>query len=530
MRSLIALFLCGVSAFTLLTGCGGGNSGVLSPLTDAGSEQTLNFGSLTTRVAGTAQPPVTSSGSGSTVTGIAGATITSMTLAQPPSDELAKTKIVFQSVTNGSSDIYIMNSNGTGVQQVTNYPGNEFHPQLSPNGATIVFGGDMYGNADIYTINTDGSNLTRLTQASHNEEMPSWSPDGSKIVYRALTHNSAGELYTMNANGGGQTRLTTNSHAESEPIWSPKGDQIVYSSELSPTNREITVINLDGLNGVGETHRTTNNVFDIYPSWSPDGQYILFASERDGNRELYRMRSDGSGVTRLTATSHTESESFYSPDGSTIIYSSNGTNPGRFGIFGMDKNGGNSALIHLGSGNSFLPRWGWTTTKKMPLIGVNGKLGTAAAGFLYGRNGDTITSLLAFDSAATTRASARVSTTTGIASGLSNYSFMVTHPTALTALAYTNDVYGNPTSVIGSGGLSAASSVLVDYNAATGKVIAVIPFEANRAAEPTQTEGDTFRHRGKLLGVWNAEGKNLAPNGAAEVEVDAKTGTVRVVR
>ena len=34
------------------------------------------------------------------------------------------------------------------------------------------------------------------------------------------------------------------------------------------------------------------------PVWSPDGAKIAFSSDRDGNREIYEMDSDGANVTR----------------------------------------------------------------------------------------------------------------------------------------------------------------------------------------------------------------------------------------
>jgi TolB protein len=38
------------------------------------------------------------------------------------------------------------------------------------------------------------------------------------------------------------------------------------------------------------------------PAWSPDGAKIVFSTNRDGffNFEIYVMKADGSGQTRLT--------------------------------------------------------------------------------------------------------------------------------------------------------------------------------------------------------------------------------------
>ena len=39
---------------------------------------------------------------------------------------------------------------------------------------------------------------------------------------------------------------------------------------------------------------------DYAPFWSPDGDWILFTSERDGNKEIYIMDTQGQQITNLT--------------------------------------------------------------------------------------------------------------------------------------------------------------------------------------------------------------------------------------
>ena len=59
----------------------------------------------------------------------------------------------------------------------------------------------------------------------------------------------------------------------------------------TPTTAEIapTVASITSAIAASTTH----------PDWSPDGSKIAFVSTRDGNEEIYVMRADGSGPTRL---------------------------------------------------------------------------------------------------------------------------------------------------------------------------------------------------------------------------------------
>ncbi len=68
-------------------------------------------------------------------------------------------------------------------------------------------------------MNTDGSGLINLTNNPANDNCPSWSPNGTKIAF-ATTRDSNLEIYVMNANGSGLINLTENPADDFRPAWS----------------------------------------------------------------------------------------------------------------------------------------------------------------------------------------------------------------------------------------------------------------------------------------------------------------------
>jgi TolB protein len=53
----------------------------------------------------------------------------------------------------------------------------------SPDGTRIVFASRRSGNADIWMINSDGTQLTQLTTHPAYDFAPTWSPDGTKVAF-----------------------------------------------------------------------------------------------------------------------------------------------------------------------------------------------------------------------------------------------------------------------------------------------------------------------------------------------------------
>jgi hypothetical protein len=128
-------------------------------------------------------------------------------------------KIAFDSDRHGTSEIYVMNPDGSNQTRLTNNPGSNSFPSFSPDGSKIVY--TSFGK--IYVMNSDGSNQTRLTNISGNDISPSFSPDGTKIAF-VSTRSSYFEIYVMNSDGSNQTRLTNPGTEDYKPSWGRQAD------------------------------------------------------------------------------------------------------------------------------------------------------------------------------------------------------------------------------------------------------------------------------------------------------------------
>jgi TolB protein len=57
------------------------------------------------------------------------------------------------------------------------------NPSFSPDGRRIAFSSTTDGNAEIYVMNSDGSGLLRITRHTAEDSSPHWSPDGLRIIF-----------------------------------------------------------------------------------------------------------------------------------------------------------------------------------------------------------------------------------------------------------------------------------------------------------------------------------------------------------
>src|SRR5688572_9073514 len=129
------------------------------------------------------------------------------------------------------ADLHAVSADGTQARPLTNAPGQDLYPAVSPDGGRVAFMSDREGNFEVYVVNADGSGLVRLTSDPALDTYPEWSPDGQRIIFASDRDGGEWELYTVHINGTGIARLTTNTVLDLNPHWSPDGTKIAVSRD-----------------------------------------------------------------------------------------------------------------------------------------------------------------------------------------------------------------------------------------------------------------------------------------------------------
>lgn len=525
--SLLALLL---PALGIVAGCGG------SSVVPGGGEASMDFGGITTRVAGTVQPPVTSGDSDVVVTGVAGGNFTAIRLLStaPPSDT---GKILFHS----QHQIGLMNADGTGLSAIPIANLAPKHPRITKDGTRVVFSASPDGaDREIYAVDIDGGNLTRLTNNSVDDDWPCWSPDASRIAYATLRDGNW-EIYTMDTSGNWPFRVTNTPAEDFMPDWSPDGTRIAFVSDPFPDD-PYNYTSVYTTSTTGTNLMLMSNAYASYtsPRWSPDGNLLAMGWT------VVTLSKSLTGIDCVTKTgldsppyfSDYNGESDYafpgiwSPDGSRMAFLRFFNDDRPSGIYTASFLGSIESPIFSGPYRYSATIWDWIRDPLSDLmIGTGGVLGTNASGFLYARSGSKATSLLTFE--CSNRNSARVTTQTSQANELSDVVFTLSGD-LITKINYINLGDAIPKAKIAVGfTIPNATNALVDVDARTGQVVTVIPYTSNRGVSTSPViavENGNRVFRGNFPAVYGPDGKNLAGNGAREVRVDLSDGTVRIVR
>jgi len=179
-------------------------------------------------------------------------------------------------------------------------------PAWAPDGSQLAFTSNRDGQPELYISNSDGSGLRRLTNHPGIDTSPTWSPQGHLLAF-VSDRTGAPQVYVIGADGTGLRRITFESHCD-RPTWSPAPyNEIAYSSQTG-AGHDIKVVDL----ATNEVRQLTYGLgTNESPSYSPNGRHVAFSSTRGvGNKQIWVIGRDGRGLRRITGVGNNEMPSW----------------------------------------------------------------------------------------------------------------------------------------------------------------------------------------------------------------------------
>jgi TolB protein len=193
-------------------------------------------------------------------------------------------------------------------------------PNWTPDGAALIFntsGTDPATRGRLYRFDlaTRQPALIDTGFAVRNNNDHVLSFDGTMLgISDQSTDVGQSTIFTLPARGGAPKRLTplTPSYLHG---WSPDGSFLVYTGGRNG-NFDIYKIASDGSGK--EIRLTTDAALDDGPEYSRNGDHIYFNSTRTGRMQIWRMKFDGTEQQRVTNDDYNNWFPHISPDGKWI--------------------------------------------------------------------------------------------------------------------------------------------------------------------------------------------------------------------
>ena len=206
-------------------------------------------------------------------------------------------RLAYTSNAGGSSDIWTMNADGSGVRQLTVGANARLGLSVTADEKQFIFAAERDGKYSLWRVDIDGSNLTRITDGD-GEFYPQCTPDGRWIVYQSSGNYP--KLWKMPTGGGEPTAITQT--RGSRPSISPDGKFVAYHYLDPSFENPRWSIGISSLEDGKRVKRFDfpSTVVERLVKWTRDGKAIAFLNSPGGVPNIWTQHLDGGDPKPLT--------------------------------------------------------------------------------------------------------------------------------------------------------------------------------------------------------------------------------------
>jgi len=202
-----------------------------------------------------------------------------------------------------SYDIFMADTSGKIVKQLTNHKGYDAEGTISPDGKKMIYTSDKSGDLELYVMDLKTGKEKQITNTLGYDGGAWFSPDGKKIVWRASRPKTEQEIKEYK--------------------------ELLAEHLVAPTNMEVFVADADGKNAKQITNLGQAN---WAPNFTPDSKHIIFCSNHEYKRgfpfNMYLTDLNGNRLEKISRDKGFDAFPMFSPDRKKIIFSSNRNNGG----------------------------------------------------------------------------------------------------------------------------------------------------------------------------------------------------------
>lgn len=216
---------------------------------------------------------------------------------------------------------------------------------FSPDGKQAAY--VSYPETNLWKMNVDGTGRQQLTFGASGAAMPQWSPDGRDIAYMAWTvgSNQPTRIRILSAAGGQPREPVDWPGWQGIPNWTPDGGALIFgengpvnpisgscrlhrhnvksgktedlpnttglwTARMCPTGRYIAAETRDSRKLVLYDQRTSrywdlasfaDNLLGSNPAWSKDGKFVYIDTPLSSDPAIYRIRIADKRVQRVVS-------------------------------------------------------------------------------------------------------------------------------------------------------------------------------------------------------------------------------------